>query len=60
MSMAVTQNAEGQITEVAIVSTNEGAINGGVDLSGESGSGNKGSFFTSHEETMATVTTSIL
>src|SRR5699024_5841953 len=51
MSMAVTQNAAGQITEIAIVSTNEGAINGGVDLRGESGSGGNGSFFTSHEET---------
>lgn len=60
MSMAVTQNAEGQIIEIAIVSTNEGAINGGVGLGGESGSGSKGSFFTSHEETTATVTTTKL
>lgn len=60
MSMAVTQNAEGQITEIAVVSTNDGAINGGVGLAGESGSGSKGSFFTSHEETTATVTTTRL
>lgn len=60
MSMAVTKNANGQIVEIAIVSTSEGAINGGVGLGGDSGSGSEGSFFTSQEETTATVSTTTL
>lgn len=67
MSMAVTQNAEGQITEVAIVSTNEGAINGGANLEGAASDGpgddassGSATVFTSDTETTATVTTTTL
>lgn len=67
MSMAITENASGQITEVSIVTTSQGAINEGVSLEGGGSDGpgddansGSGSFFTSEEETTATVTTTTL
>lgn len=67
MSMAITENANGQITEIAIVSTNEGAINGGVSLGGggkdgpgDDATSGSGTVFTSQEATTATVTTTKL
>lgn len=67
MSMAITQDLAGRITEIAIVTTSEGAINGGVALdgggiegAGSRARGAEGSFLTSSEATTATVTTTTL
>lgn len=63
MSLAITQDAEGRITEVTIVSTSEGAINGGASIEGGGKSGKNegsGSLFTSETATTATVTTTTL
>ncbi|WP_338749363.1 hypothetical protein [Janibacter alittae] len=67
MSMSITENAAGEITEISIVSTSEGAINAGatIDGGGSDGTGpeadsGSGSIFTSETDTTATVATTSL
>ena len=63
MSLAITEDARGRVTELAIVTTNEGAISGGnsVDVGGKGGvdddsTSGSGSLLASSEATTATVT----
>src|SRR5699024_1855287 len=63
MSMAITEDAQGRIIEVAIVTTSKGAINGGTSLDAGAKDGTdddansgSGSVFASSQDTTATVT----
>ncbi len=63
MSLAITEDARGRVTDIAIVTTNEGAVVDGnsVDVGGKEGidddsNSGSGSVFASSESTTATVT----